>query len=82
VATEGATAVGYITIDLDGGLTGDQVMDTTDFDINGTIYTPSSSPTVPEPASIGLMACAFALLAGAAFLGRTRLSTGSKSRVH
>lgn len=74
VASEGTTAIGYITIDLDGGYTPEtaQVMDVTDFDINGVIYTPSVPSTVPEPASIGLMACACALLGGFAFFGRYR----------
>jgi hypothetical protein len=68
VAMEGATAIGYITIDLDGGFTGDQVMDTTDFDIDGTVYAPSAGSTVPEPGSVWMIAGA--LLLGAALASR------------
>jgi hypothetical protein len=60
----GTTQIGYISLDLDGGFTGSQVMDTTDFNVNGTIYAPSASP-IPEPAGLGLMACVFAAMAGA-----------------
>ena len=43
----GTTPIGYITIDLDAGsFTSTQVMDTTDFDVNGAIY-------APEPAGAG-----------------------------
>lgn len=72
VASEGTTDIGYITIDLDGGFTGDQVMDTTDFDINGTIYTPSATPTIPEPASLGLLTCALGFLGAIALIGGRR----------
>ena len=61
VALTGGTAIDYVSLDLDGGFTGNQVMDTTDFNINGTIYAPSSA--VPEPGSIGLIACAFGMFA-------------------
>ena len=61
LASEGATQIGYITIDLDGGFTGNQVMDTTNFDINGTTYTPTSG--VPEPATFALIGAGL-LLAG------------------
>jgi hypothetical protein len=70
VASEGTTQIGYITIDLDGGFTGNQVMDTTDFDVNGTVYTPQAPSTIPEPASFGLIAGALVLWGGRRFLRR------------
>lgn len=53
VALTGGTQIDYISVDLDGGwaAAGNQVMDLTDFDVNGTVYAPSA---VPEPASAGL----------------------------
>jgi hypothetical protein len=65
------TQIGYISLDLDGGFVNSQVMDTTDFDVNGTIYQPSAS-AVPEPAGLGLMACVLAALAGAGLFRRRR----------
>lgn len=41
------TQIGFITIDLDGGFTGNQVMDVGSFNVNGTVYTPGA-PTVPD----------------------------------
>lgn len=67
VAMDGGVQIGYITIDLDGGFTGNQVMDTTDFDINNTVYTPTITPTVPEPRAGGLVLVGALLLAGIAF---------------
>lgn len=64
VASEGTVPIGYITIDLDGGFTGLQVMDTTNFDINGTVYTPGRGSSVPEPAGLALVGSGL-LLAGA-----------------
>jgi hypothetical protein len=60
VASVGTVDIGYISLDLDGGFTGDQVMDTTNFDVNGTVYAPPAA--VPEPGSFGLMLCLFAVL--------------------
>ena len=57
-----STQIAYISLDLDGGFTGNQVMDTTNFDINGTTYSPSSA--TPEPAALALSGCGL-LLAGA-----------------
>jgi hypothetical protein len=67
------TDIGYISIDLDGGFgaTGSQVMDTTDFDINGVTYAPSAS-SVPEPRTLGMMLPLFAVLAGAGLFLRRR----------
>lgn len=58
VAAAGTTQIADISLDLDGGFTGYQQMDTTDFDINGTIY------AAPEPAAFALMGSGL-LLAGA-----------------
>jgi len=69
VANDGGTAIGYITVDLDAGFTGNQVMDMTDFDINGVVYAPSA---VPEPGSLGLLLCAFSVLGGAGLISRIK----------
>ena len=74
VTMEGSVPIGYITIDLDGGFTGNQVMDTTAFDINGTIYSPG--PAVPEPANAGLVTAALALAAIGLSRARKRYRTG------
>lgn len=74
VASEPTVPIAYLTIDLDGGFTGDQVMDVTDFDINGVIYTPTVTPTVPEPASLAPVSSGLALLAAAGLLRRRRRS--------
>jgi hypothetical protein len=68
-----STQIGFISIDLDGGggNLGSQVMDTTDFDINGVTYTPSAS-SVPEPATLGMM---LPLFAGFAVAGLRRRKT-------
>ena len=67
VANDGTTAIGYISIDLDGGFTGNQVMDMTNFDINGVVYTPA-----PEPGTLGLLLCAFAVLGGVGLISRRK----------
>ena len=77
VANDGTTAIGYITVDLDGGFTGNQVMDTTNFDINGVVYAPSA---VPEPGSLGLLLCALSVLAGAGLISRIK-TTGRHCRM-
>lgn len=65
VAMDGAVPMAYLTIDLDGGFTGDQVMDMTDFDINGTVYTPNGTQSsTPEPASVALMGAGLAAVGG------------------
>jgi hypothetical protein len=58
------TTISYITIDLDGGFTGNQVMDIGSFNINGTVYAPAA---VPEPSSTYMVgiAAALALVGGA-----------------
>lgn len=70
VASVGTVDIGYISLDLDGGFTGNQVMDTTNFDVNGTLYTPPTA--VPEPGSLGLMLCLFAVLGIVGPLSRRR----------
>jgi len=61
VALTGSTPIDFASLDLDGGTkTNTQVMDTTNFDVNGTVYSPT--PAVPEPGSLGLMLCLFAVL--------------------
>lgn len=71
VAADGSTLIGYISLDLDGGFTGFQQMDTKNFDINGTTYNPSNS-SVPEPASLALMGCGLFLAGFAAKLRRRK----------
>ncbi|MGA2212999.1 MAG: hypothetical protein ABSH31_06960 [Bryobacteraceae bacterium] len=73
----GATQIGFISIDLDGGFgqSGSQVMDTTNFDINGVTYKPSVS-TVPEPTQLGLMLPLFAMLGGTGLFLRRRKAAG------
>jgi hypothetical protein len=68
VASVGTVDIGYLSLDLDGGFTGNQVMDIANFDVNGTIYNPTSP--VPEPGSLNLMVCLLALLGGACLLRR------------
>lgn len=68
VASVGTVDIGYISLDLDGGFTGNQVMDIANFDVNGTIYNPTSP--VPEPGSLNLTVCLLALLGGACLLRR------------
>src|SRR5579872_3906305 len=70
VALTGSTGIDFISLDLDGGFTGNQVMDTTQFDVNGTVYSPSA---VPEPGSLGLMLFLFAVLGVAGPFLRRRL---------
>ncbi|HEX5228900.1 MAG TPA: hypothetical protein VFW44_14375 [Bryobacteraceae bacterium] len=60
VALTGGTNISYITLDLDGGTpTNNQVMDTTNFDVNGTIYVPTAA--TPEPRDISLALCGIGL---------------------
>jgi hypothetical protein len=47
-------------------------MDTTDFDINGTIYAPTAGSAVPEPGSVWMIAGAL-LVAAAVPSRRLRL---------
>jgi len=70
VALTGSTPIDFVSLDLDGGFTGNQVMDTTQFDVNGTVYSPSA---VPEPGSLGLMLFLFAVLGVAGPFLRRRL---------
>lgn len=58
VAAAGSTQIADIYLDLDGGFTGNQVMDVGSFDVNGTNY------AAPEPATFALMGSGL-LLAGA-----------------
>lgn len=60
VGLAGSTQIDFISLDLDGGFTGNQVMDTANFDVNGTVYSPAAA--VPEPGSLSLMLCLFAVL--------------------
>lgn len=60
------TQIDYITLDLDAGFGGDQTMDTTRFNVNGTIYTPQA---VPEPSTYALLGLALTFL----FLARKKL---------
>jgi hypothetical protein len=69
VAAAGSTQIDFVSLDLDGGFTGNQVMDTTNFDINGVVYAPSA---VPEPGGLGLLLCAFAVLGGAGLISRIK----------
>jgi hypothetical protein len=66
VSSEGTVGIGFITIDLDGGFSSEQVMDVGSFDINGTTYTPQTS-AVPEPGGISLL---FGCACGALFFVR------------
>ena len=68
VAAAGGTQIAFVSLDLDGGFTGNQVMDT-NFDINGVVYAPSA---VPEPGSLGLLLCALSVLGGAGLISRRK----------
>lgn len=69
LALTGSTQIDYVSLDLDGGFTGNQVMDVTNFDVNGTVYAPSA---VSEPASAGLTLAALATSLAAGLLFRRR----------
>ena len=47
----GNVSIGYVTVDLDGGFAGKQVMITDDFTVNGAVLQASSLST-PEPSSL------------------------------
>jgi hypothetical protein len=72
VAAVGTTQIDYVSLDLDGGFTGSQVMDVTGFEVNGTVYAPSA---VPEPGSAGLTLAAFMTFVAAGLLFRRRTAS-------
>jgi len=60
---DGDVAIGFISIYLTGGTSiNTSILDTANFQVNNTVYTPSGTSQVPEPRSLVLIGCLLAAM--------------------